>query len=169
MIKKFLIISFIAFFLNFPIYSATKSSGIKSDGRQDLSFLAVKNSNFKKGYDALKQAKKYAKKGRIQKAKKRFNDTIKFFLLANEETPNEPIILSYLGFSYKNAGDFLMAEIYYTQGLKIDPKNIDINRYLGELYIETNKIDKAVERLKILEDCNCLQYKDLAEIIKLDQ
>ena len=166
MIKKFFILIFVTIFLNLPAYSGEKSSGPKADGRQDLSFLNVKNSNYKKGFDALKQATKYEKKGKTQKAQKRFNDTIKFFLLANEENPNEPSILNYLGFSYKKVGDFLMAEIYYTQGLEIDPKNIDTNRYLGELYVELNKIEKANKRLKILGDCNCEEYSDLANIIK---
>ena len=160
MIRKFLILTFIISFINLPIHSAEKS-----DGKQDLSFLDVKNSNYKKGFDALKQATRYAKKGKLKKAQKRFNDTIKFFLLANEEIPNEPSILNYLGFSYKKVGDFLMAEIYYTQGLEIDPKNIDMNKYLGELYIETDRVDLAKERLKILENCKCEEYNDLKRII----
>ena len=105
------------------------------------------------------------KKGKLKKAQKRFNDTIKFFLLANEEIPNEPSILNYLGFSYKKVGDFLMAEIYFTQGLEIDPKNIDMNKYLGELYIETDRVDLAKERLRILENCECEEYNDLKRII----
>ena len=137
----------------------------KLDGRQDLSFLDAKNSNYKRGFDALKQATIYAKKGKSKKAQKRFNDTIKFFLLANEEFPNEPSILNYLGFSYKKVGDFLMAEIYYTQGLEIEPNHNGINEYLGELYIATNRIDMAKERLEVLKNCNCEEYSELKEII----
>ena len=64
MIKKNLLLIFISFLLNNPGYSAgtSSSSGAKSDGREDLSHLNVKNSNFKKGLDALKQANRYEKK-----------------------------------------------------------------------------------------------------------
>ena len=58
-----------------------------------------------------------------------------------------------------------MAEIYYEQGLAINPHHIGINEYLGELYVETNRIDKAKERLMILNDCNCEEYEKLNNLI----
>jgi len=73
-IKKYIILIFITLLLNSSVCSAaTKSSsgGPKSDGRQDSSFLNFTNSNYKKGYDALKQAEKYSKKGKTNKAIKR--------------------------------------------------------------------------------------------------
>ena len=163
--KKYLIFILISFFINNLVYSASTNSGAKSNGREDLSFLSVKNSNYKKGLDALKQAKRYEKKEKFEKSKKRFNDSLKFFTLANEKYPNEPDILNYLGFTSRKVGDFIMAEIYYTQGLAIEPKHIGINEYLGELYVQTNRIDLAKERLKILENCNCKEYDDLKQII----
>ena len=168
MTKKYLILFFVTFFFNSPISAAgtdSTSSGPLSDGGEDSSHLNAKNSNYKRGLDALKQAKKYDKKGKNDKAKKRFEDTIKFFLLANDENPNEPDIFKYLGFSYKKAEDFAMAEIYYFQGLDINPIHVGINKYLGELYVETNRIDLANERLEILKSCNCDEYKQLKKII----
>ena len=97
----------------------------------------------------------------MQKAEDRFNDCIKFFIAANNENPNEPDILYYLGFSYKNVSDIIMAEIYYEQGLEIDPKHININKNLAELYIETNRIHKAKERLKLLENLIVRNIKKL--------
>ena len=49
--------------------------------------------------------------------------------------------------------------------MKIDPKHVGINEYLGELYISTNRLDKAKERLKILETCNCEEYSELKNLI----
>ena len=158
----------ITLLLSSSVYSAetkSSSSGPLSDGRQDDSFLRVTNSNYKKGYDAHKQAKKYDQKEKSDKAKKRFNDAIKFFILANEENPSQPDILYYLGYSLSKIGDFAMAEIYYEQGLAIDPHHIGINEYLGELYVKTNRIDKAKERLMILNDCNCEEYEKLNNLI----
>ena len=56
-------------------------------------------------------------------------------------------------------------EKYYLQGLKIDPTHIGINEYLGELYVATNRMDLAKERLNILMNCNCKEYTDLKDII----
>ena len=168
-IKRYVIIIFVTLLLNNLVYSAdTKSSsnGPKSSGGQDHSFLEVTNSNFKKGYKALKQAKIYKKKGKTDKALKRFNDASKFFTLSNIENPNEPDILNYLGYSLKKTGDFIMAEIYYDQGLVIDPQHININKNLGELYFETNRINEAKERLKILKNCLCEEYEELKSLIK---
>ena len=41
-----------------------------------------------------------------------------------------------------------------------------INEYLGELYVVTNRIDLAKERLSVLKNCNCEEYKELKEIIE---
>ena len=168
-IKGYITLFFIILLLNTSVYSAdtkSSSSGAKSDGRQDQSFLKVSSGNYIKGYNAFKQAKKYDKKGKTDKAIKRFNDAIDFLTLSNEENPNEPDILNYLGFSFKKIEDFIMAEIYYEQGLAIDPQHIDINKNLGKLYFETKRFKKAKERLKILKSCTCEAYEELKNLIK---
>ena len=168
MIKKYLLPFFIIIFFYSPVYSAASKSekdGVWNTGRDDISHMKGKNSNFKKANDAIKQAKKYVKKEKLDKAKKRFNDAINFLILANKENPNEPDILNYLGYSFKKVGDIAMAEIYYERGLAIDPRHTGINEYLGKLYIETNRIDKAKERLKVLEDCKCKEFDKLQNLI----
>jgi len=37
---------------------------------------------------------------------------------------------------------------------------------LGELYVATNRLSLAKERLKILENCNCKEYTQLKEVIE---
>ena len=168
MFKKYLLTVFITLFFCSPVYSAESKSekdGVWNTGQDDISYMKGKNSNYKKGYDAVKQAKKYDQKEKSDKAKKRFNDAIKFFILANEENPSQPDILNHLGYSFRKTGDFAMAEIYYEQGLAIDPLHIGINKYLSELYIETNRIGKAKKRLEILKSCNCEEYKELKNLI----
>lgn len=158
--KKILIIILISLFFNSYSYSAS------TERPEDLEYRNASNSNFKKGYNAMKQANKYEKKGKKDKAKKRFNDAVKFFVLANDEIPDEPDVLNYLGYSYRKVGDFAMAEIYYSQGLEIDPKHHGLNEYMGKLYIQTNRIEKAKERLQVLKDCKCKEFKDLEIAIK---
>ena len=168
MTKKYLTLLLIVFLFNCPVYSAgtTTDTDVGKGGSEDHSFLKAKNSNFIKATNAIKQAKKYDKKGKSEKAKKRFNDAIKFLTIANKEFPNEPDILNYLGYSLKKVGDFAMAEIYYEQGLAINPEHVGINEYLGELYVETNRINKAKERLAVLKNCNCEEYAELKGIIE---
>jgi len=36
---------------------------------------------------------------------------------------------------------------------------------LGELYVVTNRIDLAKERLDVLKSCNCEEYEELKAII----
>jgi tetratricopeptide (TPR) repeat protein len=169
MIKKYLILIFVTLLCSSPIYSAGNESSEKSAykyAKEDITHLIGKNSNFKKGVDAMKQAKKYEKKKKKEKSIKRFEDAIKFFVLANKELPNNPDILNYLGFCYRKVDDFMMAEIYYSQGLEIEPKHIGINEYLGQLYVETGRINKAKERLEILKNCKCKEFETLSVSIK---
>ena len=54
-----------------------------------------------------------------------------------------------MGYTSRKIGNFEIAEEYYLKGLNLDPKHNGINEYLGELYVQTNRIDKANERLEV--------------------
>ena len=124
------------------------------------------SSNYDRGVSLVKKGKKLEKKGKIEKAKQRFNKALEHLIKANNKNPDQPDILNYLGFAYRKTGDLMMAEVYYLQGLEIDPNHIGINEYLGELYIKTNRIDLAKQRLEILKNCSCEEYDELKEIIE---
>ena len=113
----------------------------------------------------IKVAKKFEEKDKVEKAKKRYEKAQKLLLQSNKKYPNKADTLNYLGFTTRKLGDFENGEKYYLQGLKIDPKHIGINEYLGELYVATNRHNLAVERLKVLKGCNCKEYDDLKAII----
>ena len=171
--KKYLALILISFIISNPVYAASTDCDISKpeelSDRIIFDHLRFKKSGvFKKGLNAFKKAKKYEKKEKKIKAKKKFNKAIEFLTLANKECPNQPIILSYLGFSLRKVGDLSMAEIYYLQGLEIDPNHIVINEYLGELYVNTNRIDEAKDILKVLEACNCEEFAKLKNAIKLE-
>tara|TARA_Y100001970_G_scaffold264587_1_gene351341 strand:- start:470 stop:952 length:483 start_codon:yes stop_codon:yes gene_type:complete len=123
-------------------------------------------SNYDKAVKLILEAKKYEKKGKIKKANKRYERALKYLLKSNKEKPNIPNTLNYLGFTTRKLGDYENGEKYYLQGLAIDPNHIGINEYLGELYVSTNRLDLANERLKILKSCNCDEYQELKEIIE---
>ena len=124
-----------------------------------------KMSNYTKAKNLIKAAKKYEKKGKVEKAQKRYAKAQKLLLKSNKKKPLQADTLNYLGFTTRKLGDYEKGEEFYLQGLQIEPDHIGINEYLGELYIATNRLDLAKERLEILKSCNCKEYKQLKEII----
>ena len=122
-------------------------------------------SHYDKAVKLIKAAKKLEKKGKTEKAIKRYERAIKFLVKSNKMKPNKADTLNYLGFATRKTGDFENGEKYYLQGLAIDPNHKGINEYLGELYVATNRHNLAVERLEVLKNCNCKEYEDLKAII----
>ena len=151
--------------LSILTFQITNASDFKG-ARDDNSFLNSKNSDFKKGKNALKKATKYEKKNKTKKANNHFEKAIKYFVSAHKDEPNNIEILKNLGLSYYKIGDLFMSEIYYSEGLVMDPTNNFINQELGKLYFETKRINLAKKRLEVLFSCNCKEYLDLLNIIE---
>ena len=152
--KKYLSAFFILLLLTTYSYSAgsdPKPEKVKTD--------------YSKAVESIKWAKKYEKKGKLEKAKKRYEKAQKLLIKSNNNKPLQADTLNYLGFTTRKLGDYENGEKYYLLGLEIDPNHKGINEYLGELYVATNRIDLAKERLKVLESCNCEEYNELKEII----
>ena len=124
------------------------------------------SSNYTKAYSLIKAAKKYEKKGKNEKAQKKYSKAQKLLLKSNKKKPLQANTLNYLGFTTRKLGDYEKGEEYYLQGLQIEPNHNGINEYLGELYMATNRIDLAKERLNVLKNCGCKEYKQLKEIIE---
>ena len=140
------------------------STNSYSAGADDPPVTKVK-SNYTKAVDLIKFAKKYEKKGKIEKANKRYEKALTLLIKSNEKKPNKADTLNYLGFTTRKLGDYEGGEKYYLQGLALEPNHIGINEYLGELYVVTNRINLAKERLNILENCDCEEYDELKKII----
>ena len=155
MIKKTFLMLLTLILLSNNSYSAGSSSDSSSKVTSDYD-NAVK---------LIKAAKKLEKKGKKEKANKRYMKAQALLIKSNKKKPNQADTLNYLGFTTRKLGDFERGEKYYLLGLDIDPNHIGINEYLGELYVVTNRINLAKERLKVLESCNCEEYTDLKEII----
>jgi len=129
------------------------------DSGSDLSNPQKDAQNF------VKRGKKLELKGKNEKALKLYNKAYEKLLEANKADSRNPDILNYLGFTLRKAGKYEQAEKYYLQGLEIKPDHNGINEYLGELYVQTQRMDLAKERLAVLKDCNCEEYKELKEVI----
>ena len=157
--KKNLLLIAIILSLSVIGYSYGASTGSSGDD-------AKKKTNYDKGAYIIKKAKKYEKKGKIKKATVQYEKALKYLIKSNKEKPDQPNTLNYLGFASRKLGNFEVAEKYYLEGLKIKPNHKGINEYLGELYIKTNRIDLAKQRLEILKDCSCEEYDELKELIE---
>ena len=156
MIKKLIYIIFFCFFSQLVLAAGSDSSS-DSDNYLD---------KYKSAKKLVDKAKKLENKGKTEKAIKLYNSAYNKLLEANKIESRNPDILNYLGFTQRKVGNLKQAEKYYLQGLKIKSDHNGINEYLGELYIQTDRLDKAKERLAVLKDCNCEEYTELKELIE---
>jgi len=81
--------------------------------------------------------------------------------------PNNADALNLMGFSLRKTGQTDLALQYYNKALALMPKHLGANEYLGELYVELGQMDKAKERLAVLQAAcgNCEQERDLTAAI----
>jgi len=156
---KFLITLFILLGLSFHFNFAYAAGSSGSNGQD-------KASLYKSGKKLVLRAKKLEKKDKVEKAKKLYLKAYDKFEKAYTKDKKNADILNYLGYTLKKTGDLEQAEIYYLKGLELDSKHLGINEYLGELYVQTNRIELAKEKLEVLKGCNCEEYEELKELIE---
>ena len=124
-----------------------------------------KKPSYKNAVKLIEAAKKYESKDKMDKALKRYKKAQKILLELDKKKPLQADTLNYLGFTTRKLGDFEAGEKYYLLGLQVEPNHVGINEYLGELYVVTNRIDLAKERLEVLKGCNCEEYEQLKAVI----
>lgn len=153
--KKILLILFFCFLANSAFAAGSDSSS-----------ETIVSDPFKEAKKLIKRAGKLEKKEKTDKAKKIYLQAFKKLEKAYSSDKKNPDILNYMGYTSRKSGNFEQAEKFYLQGLSLKPDHNGINEYLGELYVQTNRIDKAKERLEVLKRCKCDEYKELELIIK---
>ena len=158
--KKILVLLFVLS-LNNQVFSAGGDSGSSSSSSGSSA-----TSLYDQAVKLIKRAGKLEKKDKGEKAKKLYSQAFKKLNKAYKSDKKNPDILNYMGFTSRKTGNYKEAENYYLTGLDLNPKHNGINEYLGELYVQTNRIDKANERLTVLKNCDCEEYQDLELIIK---
>ena len=141
---------------NLMAAGSDSSSGSSSD----------KESLYEDAVKLVKRAGKLEKKDKTDKAKKLYSQAFNKLEKAYKSDKKNPDILNYMGFTTRKTGNFEKAEKFYLEGLSLKPNHNGINEYLGELYVQTNRIGKAKERLAVLKNCNCDEYNELELIIK---
>ena len=147
---------FLGLSVNLNLAYAASGAGMDSTG----------SSLYKSGKKLIIKAKKLEKKEKIEKAQTLYLKALSKLEKAYDKDKKNADILNYLGFALRKTGDFEKAETYYLQGLEMDPKHLGINEYLGELYVQTGRIELAKERLEVLKGCKCEEYEELQELIE---
>ena len=173
MFYKIIIIIIFSFIFSMKLSTASKSDAINkglqgtsvSEGLPGTGYETGKLSKFQKGLKLVKKGIKLDKKNKSEKAKKIYKKAFEYFMAVHNENSSNPDIINYLGYISEKLGDKKNAEIYYLLGLSIEPNHIELNELLFKLYVQTNRINLAKERLKVLENCNCSQYQLLKKII----
>ena len=114
----------------------------------------------------------YLKAENLIKSEK-YENAIKALNNLLSETPDgytKADLYNYLGYATRKQKnpDFELAEEHYLKALELDSDHIGALEYLGELYYETNRKDKAVEmlmRLKEVAGDESEEYLELYEIL----
>ena len=73
-------------------------------------------------------------------------------------------IQNYLGYAYRNAGQFDLAFRHYQRALQLNPRHRGAHEYVGEAYLMVHKLAKAEEHLAALQKIcliPCEEYEDL--------
>jgi len=152
-----LITSFFSFNLVYAAGSSDDSGGSSGNDKIGL---------YKKGKKLVLRAKQQEKKNRIKKAQELYLKAYNIFEKAYAKNKKNADILNYLGYTLRKTGNLKKAEIYYLEGLELDAEHLGINEYLGELYVQTNRIELAKKRLAVLNGCKCEEYEELKELIE---
>ena len=100
---------------------------------------------------------------------KKFDAAVGKLRAALREQPEDADLLNLLAFSQRNLERYDEALENYLKALRIDPDHRGANEYLGELYLQLGQLERARERLKVLdEECffGCDEYDELEEAIE---
>ena len=152
--KKIICIFILLLLTNFSLAAMSGDS----DNNQENLYKAAKK--------LIVRAKKLEKKDKLDRALKLYEKAYKKLMKAYRKNKKNPDILNYLGFTLRKAGNLKEAEMYYLKGLELDSGHLGINEYLGELYVQTDRIDLAKKRLEVLNGCKCEEYEELKELIE---
>tara|TARA_Y100000590_G_scaffold171556_1_gene196207 strand:- start:565 stop:1065 length:501 start_codon:yes stop_codon:yes gene_type:complete len=163
MLNKFFIYFLLSLFIITCSYGKTLEESLQTTAGSG--YDTGKLNKFKKAVKNINSGIKYENNNKIKKAKKKYQIALDYLLDANKEKPGDPNIINYLGYTTLKLGDSRNAELYYLLGLSIKPDHIGINKHLAKLYLETQRIDKAKQRLIVLENCNCEEYQELKSIL----
>jgi Flp pilus assembly protein TadD len=75
-------------------------------------------------------------------------------------------IQNYLGYAYRNAGQFDLAFKHYDRALALNPRHRGAHEYVGEAYLMINNLTKAEEHLAALQKICLIPCEELEDLKK---
>ena len=90
------------------------------------------------------------RKGDAAIIERRFEDALVSYMRVLNRDPEDANAWSQTGFAYRKLGKFDKSLNAYQQALEIQPFHLGANEYLGELYLQTDQVEKAEEMAAIL-------------------
>jgi len=135
------------------ILSLVLSINANAAGSDDSSSYAPKPKSFKEAVSLIKGGK--------------YNDAVEALetILKNKKNSKNPDILNEYAFALRKSGNLEKAETFYNKALNIDPNHKGALEYIGELYVDTKRMDEAKQTLVKLENCKCPEYAELKSYI----
>ena len=105
--------------------------------------------------------------------KKKYAKGLKILKDIENEKPfgySKADLYNYMGFASRKQKNpnYINAEKYYLNALSLEPDHIGALEYLGELYYETDRADKArslLEKLGKVAGQDSAEYKELSELL----
>ena len=122
--------------------------------------LALIADPYEDNPDAAARDADYAA-GKIAMEKKNWPEVVKRFNQAALRAPDSADLHNYLGFAYRNLGQFELAFRHYERALKLNPRHRGAHEYIGEGYLMVNNLAKAEEHLHALERICLLPCEEL--------
>ena len=104
---------------------------------------------------------------RAKIAAKNFTGALEELRGLAEDSPQADVY-NLLGYTLRKTGDFETSLTYYTKALELQPDHKAAREYLGELFVETGKMDKANEQVASLTRLcpnGCEELEDLQKFI----
>ena len=146
-------------------YSAGTDSGGSSSSNADSSSSSTSTNNVDVNIE-FNRAKKLI-------YKKNYEKGLKILKEIENERPfgySKADLYNYMGFASRKQkdSDYINAEKYYLKALSLESDHIGALEYLGELYYETDRIDKAkslLEKLGEIAGRDSPEYKELSKLL----
>lgn len=102
--------------------------------------------------------------GKAALASDNWKAAIADFSKAAAHSPKDADIQNYLGYAYRNAGDYPQAFAHYRTALKLNPDHLGAHEYLGEAYLLKGDLAHAEAELSTLDrlcSLGCPEYSAL--------
>ena len=132
-------------------------------------FLLMYSNSFAAGGDSSNEVKKpssYSKMLKLIK-KEQYVEAVQGLekILKKKKYNKDADILNHFAFALRKTNNLTKAEEYYQKALSIEPTHQGALEYIGELYVDTKRMDLANATLKKLESCKCEEYAELKNYI----